>query len=198
MTKTFTQYLIESEQTYKYRIKIAGFDDKDRIKEIEEQLGRYDIIKMTEPKITPVMQDPLDFPGIKNMEVCTFEVELAYPAGQQELFQMLEMISRKPKRNIKIVTTHFAEGWDENEGTIPNEDPAMLENDYPEETKAQKEAKSRYHNPADHIENPGDATFEVAGGDTPDAETTNDLPQGKLSPLGSTKNDKPEPKSSAR
>ena len=48
-------------------------------------MGKYDIIKMSDPKTTPVVEDPLDFPGVKNMEVCIFEVELNYPASQVEL-----------------------------------------------------------------------------------------------------------------
>jgi|14BtaG_2_1085337.scaffolds.fasta_scaffold15281_2 hypothetical protein len=195
--KTFTQYLTESAQTYSYKIKVAGGCDADCIKELEEKLGRYDIIKMTEPKTTPVMEDPLDFPGVKNMEVCMFEVELNYPASQQELFQMIEACTRKPQSQIKIVTSAFADGWENNEGAEAEEAP-LLEKDYPEETKEQKELKEKHAKPEDHIENPGDAKFEVAGGETPKAESTNDLPMGDKSPVGSTENKKPEPKSSAR
>ena len=100
--KTFKQYLTESEQTYSYKIKIAGGCDADKLKEIENAMGKYDIIKMSDPKTTPVMEDPLDFPGIKNIEVCIFEVELNYPASQVELVQMIEMISRQPAKHIKI------------------------------------------------------------------------------------------------
>lgn len=195
--KTFTQYLTESAQTYEYKIKVAGGCDADCIKHLEEKLGRYDIIKMTEPKTTPVMEDPMDFPGVKNMEVCMFEVELNYPAGQQELYAMLEACTNKPQSQIKIVTKQFADSWENNEGAEAEEAP-LLEKEYPEETKEQKELKDKHAKPEDHIENPGNAKFEVAGGKTPTAETTNDLPMGDKSPVGSTENKKPEPKSSAR
>jgi hypothetical protein len=196
MTKTFTQYLTESKQTYSYKIKVAGGCDAECVKHMEEKLARYDIIKMTEPKTTPVMEDPLDFPGVKNMEVCMFEVELNYPASADELYQMLEQCTQKPKSQIKVVTKHFADSWENNEGSEPEEGP-LLEKDYdtcPEATAA----KEAYAKPEDHIENSGDAKFEVAGGTTPSAETTNDLPQGDKSPVGSTENKKPEVKSAAR
>ena len=48
--KTFKQYLTESEQTYSYKIKIAGGCDADKLKEIENAMGKYDIIKMSDPK----------------------------------------------------------------------------------------------------------------------------------------------------
>lgn len=194
--KTFTQYLTESKQTYSYKIKVAGGCDAECVKHMEEKLARYDIIKMTEPKTTPVMEDPLDFPGVKNMEVCMFEVELNYPASADELYQMIEQCTQKPKSQIKVVTKHFADSWENNEGSEPEEGP-LLEKDYdtcPEATAA----KESYAKPEDAIENSGDAKFEVAGGSTPKAETTNDLPQGDKSPVGSTENKKPEVKSAAR
>lgn len=197
MNKTFKQYLTESSQTYSYKIKVAGGCDAECVKHMEEQLGRYDIIKMTEPKTTPVMEDPLDFPGVKNMEVCMFEVELNYPASADELYQMIEQCTQKPKSQIKVISKHFADSWENNEGAEPEEGP-LLEKDYPAETKEQKEAKENHADPEKNIENPGDAKFEVAGGTTPSAETTNDLPQGDKSPVGSTENKKPEVKSAAR
>ena len=195
--KTFTQYLTESQQTYSYRVKIAGGCDKDKLKELEDRLAKFDLIKMSNPTVTPVTQDPLDFPGIKNMEVCIFEIELDYPAGQQELFQMIENTLNIPKGNVKIVTKHFADSWDNNEGTIPNEDPSMLENDYPADTKEQKEASKIYADPSLSVPDTS-IEYEIAGGETPEAQTTNDLPQGKLSPMGSTKNKIPQVKSAAR
>lgn len=194
--KTFKQYLTESSQTYSYKIKVAGGCDAECVKHMEEKLGRYDIIKMTEPKTTPVMEDPLDFPGVKNMEVCMFEVELNYPASADELYALIEECSRKPKSQIKVISKHFADSWENNEGSEPEEGP-LLEKDYdtcPEATAA----KEAYAKPEDAIENPGDAKFEVAGGNTPKAETTNDLPQGTKSPMGSTKNKLPDVKASAR
>jgi hypothetical protein len=195
--KTFTQYLTESTQTYSYKVKVAGGCDADCIKELEQKFGKYDVIKMSEPKTTPVMEDPLDFPGTKNMEVCMFEVELNYPAGAQELYAMIEACTGKPQGQIKVISKHFADSWENNEGQEPEEAP-LLEKDLPEETKEQKVAKEQYSKPEDHIENAGDAKFEVAGGKTPKAPTTNDLPIGTKSAMGSTKNKLPDVKSSAR
>lgn len=197
--KTFTQYLTESKQTYSYKIKVAGGCDAECIKHLEEKLGRYDIIKMSEPKTTPVMEDPLDFPGVKNMEVCMFELELNYPAGQQELFAMIESCTQKPQSQIKIITKQFADSWEHNEGSEAEEGP-LLEKDYDDcpDATAAKEAYVENMKAEDAIENAGNAEFEVAGGTTPKAETTNDLPQGDKSPVGSTENKKPDVKSSAR
>jgi len=193
MTKTYYQYLLESEQTYKYRVKVAGGCDNECLKELETKLAKFDLINMSSPKTTPVMEDPLDFPGVKNMEVCMFEVEIAYPAGQDALYDMIESCTRRPKSQIKIVSDHFAQSYEENEGAEPEEAP-ILEKDYDEQSK---EAGEAYADPAKVVpETP--TRFKIAGGDTPKAQTTNDLPMGDKSAMGSVKPKLPNVKSFAR
>lgn len=193
MTKTYYQYLLESEQTYKYRVKVAGGCDNECLKELETKLAKFDLINMSSPKTTPVMEDPLDFPGVKNMEVCMFEVEIAYPAGQDALYDMIESCTRRPKSQIKIVSDHFAQSYEENEGADPEEAP-ILEKDYDEQSK---EAGEAYADPAKVVpETP--TRFKIAGGDTPKAQTTNDLPMGDKSAMGSVKPKLPNVKSFAR
>lgn len=193
MTKTYYQYLLESEQTYKYRVKVAGGCDNECLKELETKLAKFDLINMSSPKTTPVMEDPLDFPGVKNMEVCMFEVEIAYPAGQDALYDMIEGCTRRPKSQIKVVSDHFAQSYEENEGADPEEAP-ILEKDYDEQSK---EAGEAYADPAKVVpETP--TRFKIAGGDTPKAQTTNDLPMGDKSAMGSVKPKLPNVKSFAR
>jgi len=191
--KTYYEYLIESEQTYKYRVKVAGGCDNECLKELETKLAKFDLINMSSPKTTPVMEDPLDFPGVKNMEVCMFEVEIAYPAGQDALYDMIESCTRRPKSQIKVVSDHFAQSYEENEGADPEEAP-ILEKDYDEQSK---EAGEAYADPAKVVpETP--TRFKIAGGNTPKAQTTNDLPMGDKSAMGSVKPKLPDVKSFAR
>jgi len=191
--KTYYEYLIESEQTYKYRVKVAGGCDNECLKELETKLAKFDLINMSSPKTTPVMEDPLDFPGVKNMEVCMFEVEIAYPAGQDALYDMIKGCTRRPKSQIKVVSEHFAQSYEENEGADPEEAP-ILEKDYDEQSK---EAGEAYADPAKVVpETP--TRFKIAGGDTPKAQTTNDLPMGDKSAMGSVKPKLPNVKSFAR
>ena len=193
MTKTYYEYLIESEQTYKYRVKVAGGCDNECLKELENKLAKFDLINMSSPKTTPVMEDPLDFPGVKNMEVCMFEIEIAYPAGQDALYDLIEGCTRRPKSQIKVVSDHFAQSYEENEGADPEEAP-ILEKDYDEQSK---EAGEAYADPAKVVpETP--TRFKIAGGNTPKAQTTNDLPMGDKSAMGSVKPKLPNVKSFAR
>jgi hypothetical protein len=172
---------------------VAGGCDNECLKELETKLAKFDLINMSSPKTTPVMEDPLDFPGVKNMEVCMFEVEIAYPAGQDALYDMIESCTRRPKSQIKIVSEHFAQSYEENEGAEPEEAP-ILEKDYEEQSK---EAGEAYADPAKVVpETP--TRFKIAGGNTPKAQTTNDLPMGDKSAMGSVKPKLPNVKSFAR
>jgi hypothetical protein len=194
--KTFTEYLTESKQTYSYRVKVAGGCDKDCIKALEDKLTKYDLIKMSDPKITPVTEDPMDFPGVKNMDVCIFEIELDYPASQEELYELLERCTEKPKSQIKVTSKHFADSWEENEGSEAEESP-ILEKEEMDESPGAKEASKTYADPSKAV--PEETTqYEIAGGKTPNAPTTNDLPMQTQSAIGSTKNKLPDVKSFAR
>jgi len=193
--KTYYEYLIEAEQTYKYRVKVAGGCDAECLKELESQLGKFDLVNMSSPKTTPVMEQPTDFPGVKNMEVCSFDVEMAYPASADALYEMLEACTNKPKSQIKVVSEHFAKSWEENEGSEPEEGP-ILEKDMPDCPEAKK-AGEDYADPS-HALPEKTTRFKFAAPETPKAQTTNDLPMGDKSAMGSVKPKLPDVKSFAR
>tara|TARA_B100000524_G_C23401910_1_gene280882 strand:+ start:359 stop:520 length:162 start_codon:yes stop_codon:yes gene_type:complete len=52
--KSLAQYLVETRQTFDYRIKILGDADAELINKLEEKLQQFDVVKMTEPKKTPI------------------------------------------------------------------------------------------------------------------------------------------------
>ena len=64
--KTFAQYLMESEKTFDYRIKIVGDVDPVFMKAFREQLKKFDPVKVTDPKTTPVLARPVGFPAYPN------------------------------------------------------------------------------------------------------------------------------------
>ena len=66
----------------------------------------------------------------------------------------------------------------------------LTDTDYPEPDDKQKALNKDYSaNPYDHavLKNEYKSTFTVAGGRTPPAETTNDLPMGNTSPMSKMK-----------
>jgi hypothetical protein len=67
--------------------------------------------------------------------------------------------------------------------------PSLLEKDYPANSAEQKKLKQEYADSNQQIvKNSAEkATWTVAGGKTPPAVTTNDLPQGVKSPMSTIK-----------
>jgi hypothetical protein len=56
--KTFAQYLTESEKTFDYRIKILGDVPTNFIRDLKDQLKKFEPVKISEPKKTPVLASP--------------------------------------------------------------------------------------------------------------------------------------------
>jgi len=188
--KNFQQYLAESERTYNYRIKIVGDVAPDFIKQLEEKLKQFDIVKVSKPKSTPVQLQPADFPKYSNDSVTSMDVEFRYPAIEPQIKQIAQMLMMDPNRIIMLTTPHV-EGMDSEREKVETENKNLLtDTDYPAPDAEQKALYKDYSTgPYDHavLKNAYRSDFTVAGGKTPPAQTTNDLPMGTTSPMTKTK-----------
>ena len=81
--KSFKDYLIESKQTYEFKIKLAG-DYEDCTKKIKEALSKFEVSSCSESKTTPIQETQVDFPDHKNIGVTIVDVCLDYPATSAE------------------------------------------------------------------------------------------------------------------
>jgi len=187
--KNFQQYLAESERTYNYRIKIVGDVAPDFIKQLEEKLAQFDIVKITKPKTTPVQLKPADFPKHSNDSVTSMDVEFRYPAIEPQIKQIAQLLFLDPNRIIMLTTPH-EEGMDSERERVAAQNKDLLDTDYPANTPEQKALIKDYSAPYDEhavLKNTYRSDFTVAGGKTPPAKTTNDLPMGNTSPMTKVK-----------
>jgi hypothetical protein len=187
--KNFQQYLAESERTYNYRIKIVGDVAPDFVKQLEEKLAQFDVVKITKPKTTPVQLKPADFPKHSNDSVTSMDVEFRYPAIEPQIKQIAQLLMMDPNRIIMLTTPH-EEGMDTERERVAEQNKDLLDSDYPADTAEQKALSADYSAPYDQhavLKNAYRSDFTVAGGKTPKAETTNDLPMGNDSPMTKVK-----------
>lgn len=192
--KNFQQYLTESAKNYEYRIKIAGDLDDDAVSALEKELARFDVIKLSKPKKTPVLKSPAGFPELQNQEIHIMDAVFNYPATPQEITDIWQRVGGNPN-HIRIISKGFDDAT--NQASEEAEESPVLEKDLPNANANQKDA-SQAHADAAVIKNSAEgAKFTVAGGKTAPAQTTNDLPQGKKSPISGT-NKLPTPRSAAR
>lgn len=198
--KNFYDYLVESEKTYAYRIKIAGDVRPEALKGLKEKLAQFEPVKIGDMRTTPVQKTLSDFPGISNERCHMFDVELRYPAIHPQITSIGQMLGIDPNR-ICFKTVGFDDGMEQELEKIKDDNQNLLtDTDYPEPDKQQKELKKEYEavgKDKEVVQNAYRSRFEVAGGKTPAAETTNDLPQGERSPIGG-QNRLPDVKSNAR
>ena len=86
---TFTQYLTEAAKSYDYKIKVAGTIADDFKNRMETALQKFELVKMSAGKKTPIQSLPLDFPALSNEEVTIFDVTTNYPCSVNVLKEYL-------------------------------------------------------------------------------------------------------------
>jgi hypothetical protein len=114
-----------------------------------------------------------------------FDVSLRYPAIEPQIRQLAQLMGIDPNR-VCMQDSAYAEGMVAELDRIEDENTDLLTSDYPAPDAKQKALKKDYAADAkDHVvlKNAYRSDFTVAGGKTPPAQTTNDIPQGVKSPM---------------
>ena len=196
--KPFAKYLAESERTYNYRIKVVGDVPDGFFKELKEKCAQFDVVKMSDAKSTPVRRAIPDFPAFPNQPMKIVDVEFKYPAIEPQIKQLAQILGLDPNR-IVMMATPYEQSLDIENEKIEDENKDLLNSPYPEPDAEQKALSKDYATgPYDHavLKNAYRTNFTVAGGRTPPANTTNELPMGNKSPMTTIKR-QPKPATGA-
>jgi hypothetical protein len=184
--KKFHHYLAESERTYDYRIKILGDVPPTFIKDLEQKLEQFDIVKMSGKKTTPVQRLLKDFPNEENDMVTSVDVSFRYPAIEPQIQQLAQLLGFNPNR-IRLLTQPYVDSIDNEISEINTQNKDLIaDTDYPAPNAEQQALKKDYSgDPYKHavLQNAYRSDFTVAGGKTPPAKTTNDIKQDTKSPM---------------
>ena len=184
--KKFHHYLAESERTYDYRIKILGDVPPTFIKDLEQKLEQFDIVKMSGKKTTPVQRLLKDFPNEENDMVTSVDVSFRYPAIEPQIQQLAQLLGFNPNR-IRLLTQPYVNSIDNEMSEINTQNKDLIaDTDYPAPNAEQQALKKDYSgDPYKHavLQNAYRSDFTVAGGKTPPAKTTNDIKQDNKSPM---------------
>ena len=196
--KPFAKYLAESERTYNYRIKVVGDVPDGFFKELKEKCAQFDVVKMSDAKSTPVRRAIPDFPAFPNQPMKIVDVEFKYPAIEPQIKQLAQILGLDPNR-IVMMATPYEQSLDIESEKIADQNKDLLDSPYPEPDVEQKALSKDYATgPYDHavLKNAYRTNFTVAGGRTPPAKTTNELPMGNKSPMTTIKR-QPKPATGA-
>jgi hypothetical protein len=197
--KPFAKYLAESERTYNYRIKVVGDVQADFFKALEDKCAQFDVVKFSKPKTTPVRKEIPDFPAYPNQALTIVDVEFRYPAVEPQIKQLARLLGLDENR-VVMNTTPYEESLNQENKKIEDQNTDLLaDTNYPAPDKEQKALSKDYvTGPYDHaaLKNAYRTDFTVAGGKTPPAKTTNELPMGDKSPMTNIKR-QPKPATGA-
>lgn len=100
--RSFIKILQESKKIYPFKIGVAGPLPEGFADHLETALQKYDVVKMTKGKKTPIQERPLDFPQLQNTEVTYFEVEVNYPTTVQVMQEYVGNCCDIPQSHIIV------------------------------------------------------------------------------------------------
>ena len=190
--KKFTSYLAESVKTYNFKLTIAGECDKDMQDKLKNAANKYDVIKMSGVKRLPI-QRTNDFPTLGAVEINLIDLEVRYPVTPEQLTNLFNEVCCEA--HIKVRTAAQAADVVPVAEAEPEKYEPVLTSELEEtdtkefRTDSQIEALMKeFQSMAAKYEGPKETK----------AKTTNDLPQGVTSAVGSTKAKLPDVKSAAR
>jgi hypothetical protein len=117
-------------------------------------------------------------------------VSFRYPAIEPQVQQLAQLLGFNPNR-IRLLTQPYVDSIDKEITDIEAQNKDLIrDTTYPAPDAAQRALSKDYSTgPYDHavLKNAYRSDFTIAGGRTPPAKTTNELPQGDTSPMTNIK-----------
>jgi hypothetical protein len=194
--KPFTQYLYHTQKTYEFRIKLAEIElSEDNMARIRNALEAYGVESMGKPKRLPI-QEHTDFPKLGPCQCHIIDIGLKYPTTTEQLTHIVAERALLDKGRVCVYTKDAHEQVVAAEQLGQDDTGALL--DKPElEDEAGAQAlvgQARVGSFLKELEKNKVSKFEVAGKEKADGTTSDSLPQGNVSPVGSRQNKIPSPK----
>jgi hypothetical protein len=206
--KNLHDYIAERNSNYSFRIKVAKQNPKDIMEEIKNALNAYELVDITTPKSLPV-QEHREFPKWGPCECWQFEATVSYPTTQVQIAQLLKERTGMQAEWVCVYGKQQADDNDAFEAYGKDHEGALLLDDKLQdvpgaqdlvgdkrkdsmlkELDAQSPKLTGFKDPK--------LTSQQSSEKTPAAKTTNQLPQGTRSPVGSQQNKLPQVKGKSK
>jgi hypothetical protein len=203
--KNLHDYIAERNSNYAFRIKVAKQNPKDIMEEIKNALDAYELVDITTPKSLPV-QEHREFPKWGPCECWQFEATVAYPVTSPQIYQLLRERTGMQAEWVCVYGKQQADDNDAFEAYGKDHEGALLLDDKLQDVPgAQDLVGDRRKNSMLKelekqspkmvaLESDAELVSARASERTKAAQTTNQLPQGTKSPVGSQQNKLPQVK----
>jgi hypothetical protein len=185
--RAFKEYLTESAKKYMFRARVAHDMTSECMDRLKASLAKYDLDDISAPKRLPIQQKAFGFEHLDNPEVFIFDIVTNYPCSPLELQSVFN--SAGIPSSLVFVTTPNQEVLIAPISSEAGEGKAILDKDLPNNTYPQVLADLET---ALAAREPKKYQYEYAA-KTTKGNTTNELPQGNTSPVGTKQNKIPNP-----
>jgi hypothetical protein len=197
--KSLQEYIASRNQPYEFRIKLAKIDPKGEVMErIKNALDAYELVSVTPAKSLPI-QEHRDFPKWGACEAWQFEATVNYPTTS---VQIAQLIRERAGINPDWVCVYGKQQADDNDAFEAygkdHEGSLLLDGELKDVAGAQElVGDKRKDSMLKELEEQSpklmgfkepELTVSRASERTKPAATTNQLPQGTTSPVGSRQN----------
>lgn len=142
--RSLKQYIAESVKTYNYTIKIAGELDKNFLDLFKHNLQKFEPVRISDPKTTPVQKNPYGFPNVINQPVTIIKADFRYPATEPMIQQMAQLLGCNINM-IRVVSSNFDDSINSEQEGYANEadhSPLLDQTDLEEQPGAKEAAKA--------------------------------------------------------
>ena len=190
MIKSFVSHLNDNKKLYSFKMRMAFECNDNTYKRIEAALDAYGVKSITKPKSLPIQEDEINFPQLGPVEINIIEMDLEYPVIPEMLHALL--IERCHLDGTQFVVHTMAQDEQRTPAMgVYEKAPALLDSELePFELEEPVYGNEFISDFLDSIET---REFKFAADSEDKAETTNDLPQGDESPIGTNQNKLPTP-----
>ena len=143
--RSLKQYIAESVKTYNYTIKIAGEVDKNFLDLFTHNLQKFEPVRISDPKTTPVQKEPYGFSNLTNQPVTIIKADFRYPATEPMIQQVAQLLGYNVNM-VRVISTNFDDSINcEQEGYANEADHSpLLNHEELEEQPGAKEAAKAY------------------------------------------------------
>lgn len=176
--KSFSEFLMESKKQYAFRVKLACECSKEDMAALKTALDKYKVAAISEPKNLPIAETHAGFEHLKNVELTIIDILTDYPANPVQIREMIRDTLGIAESHIMVRTP----GEEANAMPVVQQKEAVLDKDYEKAKEksmlADLDAIFKDH---ESIEYPFAEKTDAKG------KTTNDLPTGDVSPVGTKK-----------
>lgn len=200
--KSLHAYIAERNSNYDFRIKVAKQNPNEIMEEIKNALDAYELVSITKAKSLPI-QEHREFPKWGACECWQFEATVAYPTTTVQIAQLLKERTGMQAEWVCVYGKDQAEQNEAFEAYGKDHTGSLLLDSELKDALGGQDlvAEKRKDNLLKELdkqspkmvalESDADLVNQRAGERTKPAQTTNQLPQGTKSPLGSQQNKLP-------